>query len=182
MSGPARIAIIKATLEGLVPIRKRGANENLYAALVATIRVAELAQQFPSEAAALDALIASLPVLNGRNRTYVERRSDVYQRAARYIFHGDEHTANINRYAIAVREAARRGENSVTLRDALSRGGVNQFFLARPRAEADVSTKCIRLTSPITHAKAQVVSLRLLRRSDGAYDVLEFERGAPKGA
>jgi hypothetical protein len=89
---------------GLMPIRKRGADGELYEALVLALRAAEMCIANIDHDIELGRVIASMP-RGEKNRQYVERGSDAYQRVCRYVFFGEEHTANINRYAIAIREA-----------------------------------------------------------------------------
>jgi hypothetical protein len=103
---------------------------------------------------------------------YVERGSDAYQRVCRYIFWGEEHTANINRYAIALREAGKQGVRSGELLKRLRSGGVNQFYLKRPLHSETISTRCIRLERQITHEKSATITLVLKRNDDNSYAVL----------
>lgn len=157
----------------LMPMRKRGANTALYDALEIAMRVCELCNNDIEQDVLLGKMISELPRGN-KNRQYVERSSDVYQRVCRYVFLGEEHTANINRYAIALREAAKRQVHSSELKVRLNSGGVNQFYLVRPLHNDFISTKCIRLARNITHAKGDAFTLRIRRLSDNSYEVLDF--------
>jgi hypothetical protein len=165
------IAVIDAA-RALMPIRRRGANNELYHALVLALRASELCVTDAAQDIALGEAIAALPRGN-KNRQYIERGSDAYQRVCRYVFFGDEHTANVNRYAIAIREAAKQGVTADGLLNRLQSGGVNQFFLARPLSSDVVSTRCIRFDRTITHKKSDAITLVLKRNNDNSYTVLE---------
>jgi hypothetical protein len=156
----------------LMPVRRRGANAELYSALVLALQASELCLADIEQDLALGKAVAELPRGN-KNRQYVERRSDAYQRVCRYIFFGDEHTANINRYAIALREAGKQGVRSKDLLKYLNKGGVNQFYLKRPLHSDTISTRCIRLDCAIVHEKTAVVTLVLQRNDDNSYAVLD---------
>lgn len=155
----------------LMPMRKRGHNGELYDALVLALRASELCIADINQDIELGRVIASLP-RGDKNRQYVERGSDAYQRVCRYVFFGEEHTANINRYAIALREAGKQGVTSSTLRKRLQNGGVNQFYLKRPLHRQVISTRCIRLDRQITHNKFKSFTLELKRNDDNSYSVV----------
>lgn len=164
------ISIIDAA-RAMMPMRKRGANSELYAALVLALQASELCIEDIDQDVALGKAVAELPKGN-KNRQYVERGSDAYQRVCRYIFFGEEHTANINRYAHALREAGKQGVRSADLLKRLQSGGVNQFYLKRPLHSDTVSTRCIRLDRQITHEKVATFTLTLKRNDDNSYAVL----------
>lgn len=166
------IEIIDAA-RAMMPIRRRGANTELYGALVLALKASELCIEDIEQDEALGKAVAELPKGN-KNRQYVERGSDSYQRVCRYIFFGEEHTANINRYAHALREAGKQGVRSHELLQRLHKGGVNQFYLRRPLRTDKISTRCIRLARQITHEKAEPFTLILRRNDDNSYEVLEF--------
>lgn len=166
---------IIAAARGMMPMRRRGANSELYSALVLALRASELCVMDIEQDLALGRAIAELPK-GGKNRQYVERGSDAYQRVCRYIFFGEEHTANINRYAISLREAAKQGVTSAELLKRLQSGGVNQFYLKRPLHSQTISTRCIRLDRPIVHEKAAAFTLILKRNDDNSYAVLEHSQ------
>jgi hypothetical protein len=170
------IDIIEAA-RALMPIRRRGANSDLYTALVLALKASELCIADIEQDVALGKAVAELPK-GGKNRQYVERGSDSYQRVCRYIFFGEEHTANINRYAIALREAGKQGVISSELLSRLQKGGVNQFYLKRPLRSDSISTRCIRLNRQITHLKAAQVTLVLRRLDDNSYEVLECSQSS----
>lgn len=176
------IEVINAA-RAMMPIRKRGANSELYGALVLALKAAELCIADIEQDTALGQAVAELPKGN-KNRQYVERSSDSYQRVCRYIFFGEEHTANINRYAHALREAGKQGVRSSELLTKLRIGGVNQFYLRRPLRAETISTRCIRLARQITHEKSATFTLILRRNDDNSYAVLDFamspaDRGTP---
>jgi hypothetical protein len=137
------------------------------------LEICEVCQRDKEELAVLNQLIGELPLLAGNNRQYVERGSDIYQRTCRFMFHGEEHTANTNRYAITLREAARQGVRSSNLIAELCHGGINKFFLARPSQVAMVATKCLRLDRQVQHHKGATITLRLRRTVDNIYEVLD---------
>ena len=125
----------------------------------------------------LNGLIQQLPLLEGKTRRYVERSSDIYQRVCRFMFHGEEHTANANRYAHCLREAARQGVKSGKLVGELSSGGINKFFMTRPSQgrEREVETKCLRLNKAIRQYRSDTITLKLKRGADGVYEVLSLK-------
>lgn len=166
------VAIIDAA-RAMMPMRKRGANTELYSALVLALQASELCISDIEQDVALGRAVADLPKGN-KNRQYVERGSDSYQRVCRYIFFGEEHTANINRYSHALREAGRQGVRSQELLERLRDGGVNQFYLRRPLHSETISTRCIRLSRQITHEKSAEFTLTLRRNDDNSYAILEF--------
>jgi len=155
-------------------MRKRGHNAELYRALVLAMQASELCLADAEQDLALGRLIAELP-RGGKNRQYVERGSDAYQRVCRYVFFGEEHTANIHRYATALREAHGAGVFSRDLMAHLRKGGVNQFYLKRPLRNPVISTRCIRLDRAIVHNKAEAFTLTLRRNDDNSYEVVSFE-------
>ena len=156
-----------------MPIRRRGANQELYNALILALQASELCISDINQDIALGKAVAELPKGN-KNRQYVEKGSDVYQRVCRYIFWGEDHTANINRYAIALREAGKQNIRSFELLNYLKNGGVNQFYLKRPLSNDTISTRCIRLNKQITHNKSNDFTLILKRKDDNTYEVIEF--------
>lgn len=164
------IDVINAA-RAMMPMRKRGANSELYGALVLALKASELCIEDIEQDVALGKAVAELPKGN-KNRQYVERGSDAYQRVCRYIFWGEEHTANINRYAHALREAGKQGVRAVDLLVRLRDGGVNQFYLKRPLHSETISTRCIRLSRQITHDKSAEFTLTLRRNDDNSYAVL----------
>jgi len=162
----------------LISRHKRHSDAALYSVLADCMRVCEACAADPKEFGHLNDLLRLLPRGNRNRRTYVERASDVYQRVARYVFRNDENYANINRYAIAMREAARQGVRSGEFSDRLMRdGGVNKLFLSRSGQSPIISTRCIRLAEPVVHRKSEVLTLRLRRRADNVYEVLDTPSG-----
>lgn len=169
-------AIIKRSPVGeLMRIKNRNSDATLYRVLADCLEIAEICQRDKSEFAALNEMIARLPLLPGNSRQYVEKGSDVYQRVCRLMFHGDRHTANTNRYAHCLREAARQGVNHKNLMRELANGGINKYFLVRPSQSQErfIATKCLRLDRQIRHLKSKVIRLRLKRNLDNSYEVLE---------
>jgi hypothetical protein len=137
--------------------------------------VLELCEANPIEQEELRRAYADKPLPEGKNRTYVEKGSDIYQLACRYIFHGAEHRANVNRYAIALRRATERQLRSHDLIAWLAgNGGINALYVTRPLDREVVKTKCLRLDVPITVTKGQEFTLRLIRTPENSYRVLSM--------
>lgn len=155
---------------------KKHSDKALYAVLVDCMRVVEICKVIHGELNKLNQRIVNLPLLPGRNRVYVESNSDVYQRVCRVVFHGIEHTNNINRYAIALREHARlaRGSDSL-MQQLMEHGGVHRLWLRRPKAATLVRTRTLYLQRQIEHAKASEFTLTLRLRKDGSYAVTELD-------
>ncbi len=166
--------ISRSPVAALMSRHKRHADATLYRVLADCLEIAEVCQRDAAEMEVLDQLIEQLPLLEGRTRQYVEKGSDIYQRTCRFMFHGEEHTANTNRYAITLREAARQGIKSRKLIAELAQGGINRFFLSRPSQTATVATKCLRLDRQIQHHKGATITLRLKRTVDNIYEVLDI--------
>ncbi len=166
------VEIIDAA-RALMPMRRRGANSQLYNALVLALQASEICLADPAQAESLRELIATLP-RGEKNRQFVERSSDVFQRVCRYVFFGEECHANISRYAISLREAQKQGVGSTELLGCLRDGGVNQFYLKRHLDRQIISTKCIRLDKQIAHNKGEPFTLVLKRKPDNSYDVISF--------
>ncbi len=170
-----RDIISRSPVAELMSRHKRHADATLYRVLADCMEICEVCQGDREELAVLNQLIGELPMLPGNNRQYVEKGSDIYQRACRFMFHGEEHTANTNRYAITLRQAARQGVKSSKLIAELNQGGINRFFLSRPSQVSMVATKCLRLDRQIQHHKGATITLRLKRTVDNVYEVLEFK-------
>lgn len=166
--------ILEATdLNPLLPRLKRKSEETLYRTLVACMQIAELALEKKSEAKSLDNLLKQLPKLPGTNRTYIFRKSDVYQRVCRLVFYGEEHKANIYRYVSALRVAAKNGVDSSCLLEELKNSGVSNLFHKRNINSDEVSIRWIRLDRQIRHKKSEKITITLLRKDDGTYEVIE---------
>lgn len=164
----------RVSVSDVIARHKKHADIELYKILADCLEICEVCLADKKEDAVLERLISELPLLNGRNRVFVLKSSDIYQRACRFVFHGEEHTANTNRYAICLREATVRDFNSSTIVGELLNGGINKFFLSRPNLDRKISTKCIRLATQITHDKNATITLRLKRNKDNSYKVVEF--------
>lgn len=161
----------------IVGRHKKHADVSLYRTLADCLEIAEACLADPAELAVLNGRIGELARASNR-RLYVEKASDVFQRVCRYVFHGEEHTANTNRYAISLREAHASGVRSGQLVQSLiNLGGINKFYLGRKNEIESVSAKALRLDRPITHRKDEEIALRLRRLPDNTYEVIEFIRG-----
>ena len=170
------VIIARSPVNLLVQRHKKHADTQLYRVLADCMEMAEVCLSDADEYEVLNTLIKALPLIEGKTRQYVERSSDIYQRVCRFMFHGEEHTANTNRYAHCLREAANRGIKSAKLVNELSNGGINKFFLRRPSQsrEREISTKCLRLDRAIKHYKKDSITLKLKRDAEGAYEVLSL--------
>lgn len=154
-------------------VARRQSDGVLYSVLVGCMKLCERCID-PAEEAELRRLCRSIPPLPGKKRTYVERGSDVYQLAARFVFQGESNSANTNRYAISLRMAAQMQIRSDALGEWLrENGGVNALYLRRPLDRVTVSTKCLRLTSAITVPKSGPFTITLRRTPENAYEVVE---------
>lgn len=122
--------ILKRTMAFDITIRhKKHADISLYTVLANCLEICEVCQRDSKELGILNDLISKLPILNGRNRQYVEKGSDIYQKTCRFIFHGEEHTGNMYRYAVCLREAANQKIPSNKLIETLTnQGGINKLF------------------------------------------------------
>jgi hypothetical protein len=171
------IIISRSPIQQVLNRHKRHADMQLYRVLGDCLEIAEVCLADVGEYEVLNGLIKKLPMIDGKHRQYVESSSDIYQRVSRFMFHGDEHTANISRYAIALREAAERGVKSGDLVKELCNGGIAKFFLKRPsqNREVEMRTKCLRLDKQIKHFRRDTFTLKLRRKEDdGTYEVLEM--------
>lgn len=179
MTSKVEAIIRRCPVALLVTRHKKHADLQLYQVLADCLEIAEICLRDIVEYEVLNRLIGELPIIGGKTRQYVERSSDIYQRTCRFMFHGEEHTANVNRYAICLREAAKQQVTSKILIRELRDGGINKFFLSRPsqNQEREVATKCLRLDRQIRHYKSAVIRLVLRRTVEGAYEVLEFDDG-----
>ena len=172
------VIIAKSPVAQLMKRHKREHDMQLYRVLSDCLAISEICLKDMNEYEVLNGLIKKLPKVEGKTRQYVEKSSDIYQRVCRFMFHGEEHTANTNRYAHCLREAAKQGIKSDKLIDELSQGGVNKFYLVRPSQssrERIVRTKCLRLEQQIEHYKSDRILLTLKRNSEGFYAVLKIE-------
>ncbi len=154
-------------------VARRVSDSSLYAVLAGCMEICERCRD-AAEEAELRRLCAALPPLPGRNRTYVERGSDIYQAVARFVFHGEKKSANMNRYAHSLRQAALLQIRSSDLAAWLAtEGGINALYLRRPLTRTTVSTKCLRLSESITVPKDKPFTLTLRRSPENVYIVME---------
>ena len=119
--------------------------------------------------------VAAAPA-NGRNRVYAEAGSDVFVVVGRAVFEPEINRAASWRYSATMREAAKRGLRSDGLAEWLrGHGGINALFRARPVKARTARTKTLHLTSQIEVSKDEVFTLRLRRRANGFFDVVEMK-------
>lgn len=174
----SRVEVIvnRSPVKDLLARHKKQSDVTLYRVLADCLEIVELCQKSKLELVALNQLIKDLPKINNA-RFYIEKSSDIFQRTCRFMFHGEEHNANTNRYAHCLREATRQGVTSTRIFDELRSGGVNRFFLTRPSQTLSIATKTIRLDRQIQHPKGNTIKLKLKRNIDNTYQVLEFASG-----
>lgn len=183
MTSKVETIIKRSNISLLVKRHKKHADLDLYRVLRDCLEIAEVCLKDVREYEVLNKIIKKLPMTEGQQRHYVERGSDIYQRVCRFMFHGEEHTSNTNRYAHCLREAARQGVKSQTLIQELCDGGVARFYLKRPSQSQErvVRTKCIRLDRQIEHYKSDVITLTLKRGIDNVYEVQAMKGAAYAG-
>lgn len=152
---------------------RRQSDSKLYTVLGGCMQLCERCGD-PAEEAEMRRLVVALGPLPGKKRHYVERGSDVYQLVARFVFHGEAHSANTNRYAHTLRQAATLQIRGAALAQWLAEnGGVNALYMRRPLDRDDVSTKCLRLTESIVVPKGTPFTLVLRRTPENAFEVVE---------
>lgn len=159
------------------PIGQRKTSFELYQLLSGCLGLAEQCASDPAKLEQMRGLVTQQPA-NG-NRRYVERGADAYQCVCRFVFHNlkseKAERSNASRYAICLREAAKRGVKAAALPAWLKEnGGLNSLFLARPLAARSVTTRTLYLTAPVELPKYGAATLTLRRQADGRFQVLEY--------
>ena len=166
----------KAQADGL-PVRR--ADAQLYAILAECLSICEEAQETDSVRVLAEAVAQSVAGSehdNGRGRRYLERRSDVFTVVARAVLEGVDNRNSVYRYALTLREAARRGLTSAVLEDwLLQNGGVNALYRTRPVSARRNTLSTLHLTSPVEVPREGVFTLTLRRSANGYFDVLNKE-------
>lgn len=172
--------ISRCEAEPFVTSHKRCSDIALYRILRDCLQISEICISDETELSILNTRLRTLPLLPGKTRQYIEHSSDVYQRVCRLVFHGEGHSANINRYAICIREAAAHQITHENLIETLNAsGGISNFYLRRPGLQQIIRTKCIRLDQQIIHHKHETITLKLLRLPNNVYKVLECKSSVP---
>ena len=154
-------------------VTQRRRDIDLYAMLAETLAVCERVEAEGLE----DALREDIAQRDrdGRNRTYVERNSDVYVLVGRFVFEPELNRAASWRYSATLREAAKAGLRSGELADWLrENGGINALFRARPVAARTARTKTLHLNAQVEVPKGRPFQIRLQRDKKGFFDVLEI--------
>jgi len=158
--------------EAVIRRHQKLASLDLYRVLTQSLELCEAALATNSGQDELRQLVAA-DAETGRRR-YVERGSDVYTTACRFVFSGDECHANMCRYAHALREASRLGLTSATLFEHLkSEGGVNALYLRRPLSALTKTLKIVQLDRSITVPKSGRFTLTLERAPNNVFAVIE---------
>ena len=107
-------------------------------------------------------------------RKYLETGSDVHVIACRYVLEDDDTRNSVYRYAIALREAAKRQIGAQDLAEWLrASGGVNALYKARETAFRVRTTKTLHLTSPVEVVPGVALALTVMRRPDGFFDLVQ---------
>lgn len=166
----------KAQADGL-PVRR--ADAQLYAILAECLSICEEAQVTNNVRALAEAVaqsVAGTEHESGRGRRYFERRSDVFVVVTRAVLEGVDNRNSVYRYALTLREAARRGLTSGTLEDwLLQNGGVNALYRTRPVSTRRNTVSTLHLTSPVEVPRDGAFTLTLRRSANGYFDVLSKE-------
>lgn len=157
------------------PIGKKRSSFELYRLLQDCMILAVDCLHDPDEERALRDLLNE--GRTGRSRKGVLATSTPYLLVCRFVFrHGCSESANRNnasRYGLCLEQAAERGIDPLALADWLTEnGGVNALFLARPVAAKEITTKALRLNTPITIPKHGTVTLQIRRDHKGAFDIV----------
>lgn len=166
--------ILEKTLAKLIIARhKKHSDLALYNVLKNCLKIAEICRRNQKELDHLNNLLQTRSLLPGKTRQYIEHSSDIYQRVCLYVFHGEEHSANINRYAIALREAVKQKVTAETLISELLVGGINRFFCCRAGTKRTKIVSLLRLNEQIEHEKGAKLTL-VLKELNGVYKIISF--------
>ena len=163
----------RATSAAKVVKAKKHSDKALYEILTDCMLAVEACQR--DGLAEINQRFKNLPLLPGRARQYVEKDSDLNQRVCRVVFHGVEHPNNINRYAIALREAFNAGRDSQNLMAGLLDGGINKFWRMRPKTAPMVRTRQLYLQRQIEHRRGAEFTVTLKLLKDGSYRVTNLD-------
>jgi hypothetical protein len=154
-------------------IGKRHSSFALYAFLADCMALAERCR----EQAAYDELRQAVAEREcAGTREFVQFKSDEYLLVCRHVFvsKGETNRNNASRYAIAMREAAKRQINSAGLEEWLRKnGGINALVLDRTDTTRSLSMKTLYLSASITVPRNEWFTLSLRRRPNGIFEVKE---------
>ena len=170
-----RIEALRAVAQsdGL-PVRR--ADARLYAILADCLAICEdaLSQNALPELRRAVMVSVSGVAPAGRGRKYLEQRADAYVIVARAVLDGIDNRNSVYRYAMTMREAARRGIASQALEKWLGEnGGINALFKARPVSARKATTRTLNLNQSVTVPKDGTFTLTLRRDARGFFDVVE---------
>jgi hypothetical protein len=161
---------------GGLPVRRKDAA--LYALLAECLSICEWVGQEKQEAQLRQHLTARLRAghTTGRAR-YVEKASDVYTVVCRYALGEWDTRTNYTRYAVALREAAKRQVKSERLADYLREaGGIMALFNGRPNPERWLTSRTLHLNQSVTVPKDAIFTLTLRRDAKGFFNVIGKEK------
>jgi hypothetical protein len=181
LSLQARLDLARSNaFNGGLPVRRK--DGALYALLAECLSICEWVQHEGLETQVRDHLRERLNVDKqpGVRARYVESVSDVYTIVCRYVLGDYDTRANYTRYAVAMREAARRQVRSDRLVDFLhDAGGIMALYNARPNPERFLTSRTLHLNSPVTVPKDGTFTLTLRRDYRGFFDVVALPEPAP---
>lgn len=181
MTGVVETAIALREKADRAGVGQKRSSLELYRILAGCMALAMRCRD-PDEAAALRRLVLDRS-RGEESRSYVEAGSDEFVLVCRYVFSSGSASANrsnASRYASALREAAVRQIRPEDLSRYLRHnGGINALFLTRPLAALAVTTRTLRLNSPVTVPKGAAFTLTFRRRPDGTFDVIHGESDDP---
>lgn len=153
-------------------VKRRRKDIELYSILAECLHVCEQAQLDGKTEELVEAL--KRKPREGRNRVYIEKSSDIFLVVGRYVFEPELNRDACWRYTAVMREAHKRQINSRDLVKYLDEnGGMNALFQNRSRDRMDGTVKTLFLNSGVTVSVGVPFNLRLVRKNDGSFDVLE---------
>lgn len=113
---------------------------------------------------------------NGKGRRYVEKGSDCYILVARYVLAGVDTRNSTYRYAVTMREAAKRQISGADLADWLAKnGGVNALYAPAAYLKDSHRTKTLHLTESVEFPRVGEFTLTLRHNGKGFFDVVRRE-------
>jgi len=165
----ARMHSIKADAKFFVNRRRK--DVELYGILAECLSICEQIEA-EDRLAEFKSMLLTKP-LNGRNRSYVEKDSDVCLVVGRYIFEPELNREACWRYTVVMREAMARQIKSHQLVDYMRKsGGIHSLFQNRDRERVSRGVKTLYLDRQIECSVGETVSLSLMRKNDGSFTVL----------
>lgn len=110
---------------------------------------------------------------NGRGRSYVEAKSDAFILVCRYVLAGVDERNSSYRYAVTLREAAKRGIAGVDLAAWLGKnGGVNALYAPAAYRKESHRTKVLHLNQTVSFPRESEFTITLRYDGKGFFDVV----------